>query len=56
MQYHVLAFVGFKVTSFKFNGSNNGTITGSFQKVSWQGTGATSSPGPYSATTTQLTG
>ena len=56
MQYHVIAFVGFKPTSFKFNGSNNGNITGSFQKTTWQGTGANSSPGAYSATTTQLTG
>ena len=56
MQYHVIAFVGFKVTDYKFNGSNNGIISGSFQKVSWQGTGASSSPGAYSATTTQLTG
>ena len=56
MKYHVIAFVGFKVTGFKFNGSNNGTITGSFQKVSWQGTGASTSPGAWSATTTQLTG
>jgi hypothetical protein len=56
MKYEVIAFVGFKVTAFKFNGSNNGTITGSFQQVSWQGGGATTSPGPYSATTSQLTG
>lgn len=56
MQYHVIAFVGFKVSSFKFNGSNNGSISGSFQKVTWQGTGANSSPGAYSATTTQLVG
>ena len=55
MQYHVIAFVGFKVTSFKFNGSNNGTISGSFQKVSWRGTGGSSSPGAWSATTVQLT-
>jgi len=56
MQYHVIAFVGFKVTGFKFNGSNNGTITGSFQKTSWTGSGGPSSPGAYSATTVQLTG
>jgi hypothetical protein len=43
------------VASFKFNGSNNGTITGSFQKVTWRGTGGSSSPGAYSATTVQLT-
>ena len=56
MKYHVIAFVGFKVTGFKFNGSNNGTITGSFQKVNWRGSGGSSSPGAYSATTIQLTG
>ncbi len=54
MMYHVIAFVGFRVTSFKFNGSNNGSITGSFQKVAWQGTGGSTSPGPWSATTTEL--
>jgi hypothetical protein len=42
----VIAFVGFNVTGFKFNG-NNGTITGSFQKVSWRGSGGSSSPGAY---------
>jgi Flp pilus assembly protein TadG len=55
MQYHIIAFVGFKITGYKFNG-NNGTITGSFEKVSWKGSGASSSPGAYSATTVQLTG
>ena len=54
MQYHVLAFVGFKITGYKFNGSS-GTITGSFQKVTWRGTGGSSSPSAYSATTVQLT-
>jgi len=54
MQYHVIAFVGFKVTGFKFNGSN-GTITGSFQKVTWRGSGGSSSAGAWSATTVQLT-
>jgi hypothetical protein len=56
LQYHVIAFVGFKITDFKFNGSNNGSITGHFDQVVWKGTGADSSPGAYSATTTQLTG
>lgn len=56
MQYHVIAFVGFKIAGYKFNGANNGNITGSFQKVTWQGTGANSSPGAYSATITQLVG
>jgi len=56
LQYHVIAFVGFKVTGYKFQGSSNGTISGSFVKVSWQGTGTQTPPGPYSATTTQLVG
>ena len=56
MQYHVIAFVGFKITGYKFNGNNNGTITGSFQKVSWQGSSGSSSSGPWSATNTQLVG
>ena len=56
MKYHVIAFVGFHVTDYKFNGSNNGTISGYFVKVNWKGTGANSSPGPYSATTSQLIG
>jgi hypothetical protein len=53
MKYHVIAFVGFKVTSFAFNG-NNGTITGSFEKTTWKGTAGDSSPGPWSAITTRL--
>jgi Flp pilus assembly protein TadG len=56
MQYEVIAFVGFKITGYQFNGSNNGKIMGSFQKVMWKGDGAPSSPGAYSATTTQLVG
>jgi Flp pilus assembly protein TadG len=56
LQYHVIAFVGFKISDYKFQGSSNGTITGSFVRVSWQGTGTPNSPGPYSATTTQLVG
>jgi len=35
---------------------SGGTITGSFVKVNWKGTPANSSPGAYSATTTQLVG
>ena len=46
----------FHVTDFKFQGSNNGSISGYFVKVSWKGTGANSSPGLYSATTSQLIG
>lgn len=56
MKYHVIAFVGFHITDYKFQGSNNGSISGYFVQVSWQGTGASSSPGAYSATTTQLVG
>jgi Flp pilus assembly protein TadG len=56
MQYHVIAFVGFHITDYKFQGSNNGSISGYFVQTMWKGTGAGSSPGPYSATTTQLVG
>lgn len=56
MQYHVIAFVGFHVTDFRFNGSNNGSISGYFVKVSWKGSGGGTNPGPYSATTSQLVG
>jgi hypothetical protein len=41
---------------YRFHGANNGSITGEFVKVAWQGTGAGSSPGPYSATTSQHVG
>jgi len=56
MKYHVIAFVGFHVTDYKFNGSNNGSITGYFVPVSWKGEGGGTSPGPWSATTSQLVG
>jgi Flp pilus assembly protein TadG len=56
MQYHILAFVGFKITGYQFNGANNGKISGSFEKTMWKGDGAPSSPGAYSATTTELVG
>ena len=56
MQYEVIAFLGFHITDFKFQGSNNGSISGYFTQVTWQGTGANSSPGAYSATSTQLVG
>jgi Putative Flp pilus-assembly TadE/G-like len=55
MEYHVIGFVGFKVAGYQFNG-NGGTINGSFEATSWQGKGGGSSPGPWSATITQLTG
>jgi hypothetical protein len=56
LEYHVIAFIGFHITDYKFQGSNNGSISGYFTQVMWQGTGASSSPGAYSATTTQLVG
>jgi hypothetical protein len=56
LQYHVIAFVGFHVTDYKFQGSSNGSISGYFVQTMWEGTGTTSPPGPYSATTTQLVG
>ena len=56
LQYHVIAFVGFHVTDYKFQGSNNGSISGYFVQTMWQGTGTTNPPGAYTATTTQLVG
>jgi Putative Flp pilus-assembly TadE/G-like len=54
LQYHVIAFVGFHVTDYKFQGANNGSISGYFVQTMWQGSGTPNPPGPYSATTTQL--
>jgi Flp pilus assembly protein TadG len=56
MQYHVIAFVGFHITDYKFQGSNNGSISGYFVQTMWKGGGSSNPPGPYSATTTQLVG
>jgi Flp pilus assembly protein TadG len=56
LQYHVIAFVGFHITDFKFQGSNNGSIDGYFVQTMWKGGGTTNPPGRYSATTTQLVG
>jgi len=36
LEYHVIGWVGFTVTSFSGNGSR-GTVTGSFQRVIWDG-------------------
>lgn len=56
MQYHVIAFVGFHITGYNFQGSSNGVISGYFVQTMWQGTGTPNPPGAYSATTTQLVG
>ena len=39
LQYHVIGFAGFTLTAWAAQG-NNGTITGSFTKVDWTGTGS----------------
>lgn len=36
LEYHVIGWVGFTVTAFSGNGSK-GTVTGSFQRVIWEG-------------------
>jgi Flp pilus assembly protein TadG len=55
MQYHVLGFAAFNMTSFSLRGSS-GTISGSFVKVDWQGTGTSNTSDYFGATTTRLVG
>jgi len=55
MTYHVIGFAGFTMTGFSLRGSS-GTISGSFTKVDWKGTG-TSDPSTYfGATTSRIIG
>src|SRR5579859_7323116 len=55
LQYHIIGFAGFTVTSYKFQGSG-GWIDGSFVHVDWQGSGNGSGSNYFGATTTQLVG
>jgi hypothetical protein len=55
LQYHIIGFAGFVVTSYEFQGSG-GTIQGSFVHVDWQGTGTSSTSTYFGATTSQLVG
>jgi len=54
-QYHVIGFAGFNISSYSFKG-NGGTISGSFVKVDWAGSGSNSADNYFGATTTQLVG
>jgi hypothetical protein len=53
LQYHVIGFAGFNLQDYSFKG-NSGTITGSFVKVDWQGSGTTNTSTYFGATTSQL--
>jgi hypothetical protein len=55
LQYRIIGFAGFLVTSYQFQG-NGGTIQGSFVHVDWQGTGTSDTSTYFGATTSQLVG
>jgi len=55
LQYHIIGFAGFTVTSYEFQG-NNGTIDGSFVHVDWQGTGTSDTSTYFGATTSHMVG
>jgi hypothetical protein len=55
LQYHIIGFAGFNITSYNFQG-NTGTIQGSFQSINWTGTGSTTGNNYFGAITTQLIG
>ncbi len=56
LQYHVIGFAAFKISSYNFQGSKNDWIQGSFQKVDWTGFGTTDTSKYFGATTTRLIG
>jgi Flp pilus assembly protein TadG len=55
LQYHVVGFAGFNVTSYTFQGSG-GSIYGSFVHVDWQGSGTSDTSNYFGATTSRLVG
>ena len=55
LQYHIIGFAGFTVTSYQFKG-NAGTIDGSFVHVDWQGSGTSDTSTYFGATTSRLVG
>ncbi len=55
LAYHVIGFAGFDIQSYEFQG-NNGSITGSFTHVDWEGTGTSSTSTYFGATTSQIVG
>ncbi len=55
LQYHIIGFAGFVVTSYQFQG-NDGWMDGSFVHVDWQGTGTSDTSTYFGATTSQIVG
>jgi len=55
LQYHIIGFAAFNVTSYQFKG-NSGTIDGSFVHVDWQGSGTSDTSNYFGATTSHLIG
>jgi hypothetical protein len=55
LQYHIVGFAGFVVTSYQFQG-NGGSMQGSFVHVDWQGDGTSDTSNYFGATTSQLVG
>ena len=53
LQYHIIGFAGFTITSWAAKGTR-ATITGSFTKVDWGGSGTTNTSTYFGATTSQL--
>jgi hypothetical protein len=53
LQYHVIGFAGFTITSWAAHGTN-ATIDGFFTQVDWGGTGTTNTSTYFGATTSQL--
>ena len=53
LQYHVIGWAGFTITSYNLRGSS-GTISGSFTKVDWPGVGTSNTATYYGATTSRL--
>lgn len=55
LEYHVIGFAGFDIASYAFQG-NNGSITGSFSKVDWEGSGTSTTSTYFGATTSRMVG
>jgi Flp pilus assembly protein TadG len=55
LQYRIIGFAGFVVTSYQFQG-NNGWMDGSFVHVDWEGTGTPNTSTYFGATTSQIVG
>ena len=55
LQYHIIGFAAFTMTGWSAKGTS-ATITGSFTKIDWAGSGTNSGANYFGATTTQLVG